>query len=672
MKNILLVNPDIESLVAPFEAITRLPTLDKRTFMTPLALSTLAALTPEDINVEIWDEAVQGRVHEAANLKQYDLVGVTGYVAHYQGAIRVARFFKRQGIPVAGGGPAVSASPERYRDDMDVLFIGEAEYTWPQFLADWQAGTHQKEYRQVIKPDVTQSPLPNWKSLHGTLTHYMVGGVQTTRGCPFDCEFCDVIFLYGRKPRHKTVDQVLAEVTALAKTGEIDGIFFCDDNFIGNPHYAKDLLKALIPVNNSFEKPIAFHTQVTLNVAKDDELLALMADANFGTLFIGIETPNKAALRETNKPTNYNTDIVADVHKILSYGLAIKGGMIVGFDHDDLDIFDQQFEFIQEACIPIPAINVLKIPVGTKLWSRMLKERRVIVARDNATRYVESIRAQTNLIPKLMTRSQLMAGYRDLLKKTDDWDSFAQRIKGFVSLIKRQPQVRPIAISEDRSRVVLQHLRDTVTDPKAGPAIFDILSHTRQVAPFMLRKVVGLVLQHLGAAEMSVHLQAALDKQIAMENAIPSYEPYIDRRPILIPDGFEAGYKTVFPSLYQKVVDHLADQSQLPEALIEVFTDFLTRWGEGFTHMEDHHIVALNEIADRTIAQRNEEQATSRVVRFGEGVYDAKQLMNQLRIEVLKSVERDLREHYGSSGPSTGDLIPIYGTKMGEAGALGA
>ncbi|MBI1927573.1 radical SAM protein [Candidatus Poribacteria bacterium] len=666
MKNILLVNPDIDSDIAPYEAILRLPFLDKRTFMTPLHLATLAALTPDDIKVDIWDEPVHGRIDETTHLKDYDLVGVTGYTAHLRGAIRLARLFRKRGIPVVIGGPAASAAPERYRDDCDVLFIGEAEYIWGQFISDWKAGAYQKEYRQVIKPDITDSPLPRWDSVAEVMKHYVVGGVQTTRGCPFDCEFCDVIFLYGRQPRHKSVERVIEEVCALERLG-VDSIFFCDDNFIGNPRYAKDLLRELIPVNNSFAKPLTYQTQITLNVAKDDEFLELLADANFSTLFVGVETPNIESLKETNKPQNYKTDILADVHKILSYGLPIKAGMIVGFDHDDQTIFDRQFEFIQEACIPVPAINMLKIPLGTKLWSRMLKERRVIVGRDDVTRYVEELRAQTNLIPKQMTRVELMTGYKHLLERVDDWENFAKRIKGFVSMVKRRPNVTYKQPSEENARLILQQLFNAIEDEKARMTIFDMLSSTRQQAPFMLRKIFALIVQHIGVAGMSEPLRAALDKQIALESSIPSYEPYIDKRPIFIPDSFQEAYRKVFPEIYQRVLDGLIDKSLLPEALIEVFTDFVMRWGETFEGMEDHHQVALQEIADRTIAAKNRTPGLQKVAHPGEDVSDTRTQMNQLRIEVLKSVERDLRKFDDAHSSDHSSSLEVYGTRFASA-----
>src|SRR5712664_3521369 len=227
MKKIFLVSPGAKAFLLPLQgALGR-----KTVYMTPLGLATVAALTPEDIEVDIWDEGVHGLITEATGLKKdYDLVGVTGYENHIERAKQVGRILRRRGLLVAVGGPGVSSSPELYRDDFDILFIGEAEHTWPRFIDEWKAGGHRSEYRQVGKVDMAHSPRPRWDKVD--IDRYYVGGVQTTRGCPFDCEFCDVIYIYGRQPRHKSVEQVMQEIRALERLGT-ESIFLCDDNFIG-------------------------------------------------------------------------------------------------------------------------------------------------------------------------------------------------------------------------------------------------------------------------------------------------------------------------------------------------------------------------------------------------------------------------------------------------------
>jgi radical SAM superfamily enzyme YgiQ (UPF0313 family) len=655
MKKILLVTPDFnpeETKVRSLSAgLTALKFLPQKTFMVPLGLATVAALTPNDIEVDIWDEAVHGLIGDDTDFKKdYDLVGVTGYINHLSRVRRLGEIFRRRGVPVVVGGPGVSSAPEHYRNDFDVLFIGEAEYVWPQFITEWKAGRSRPEYRQVAKLDMTHSPLPRWDKVATDMKHYVCGGVQTTRGCPFDCEFCDVIYIYGRQARHKSIEQVLEEITALERLG-VERIFLCDDNFIGNPHYAKNLLRALIPVNNAFRHPVAFFTQITLNVAKDDEMLELLADANFSGLFIGIETPNIESLIETNKPQNYKTDMLADIKKILSYGLPITAGMIVGFDHDDLTIFDRQFEFPQEACIPMPLPHMLKAPVGTKLWVRLHKEGRVVQFWEDGVKPLSDTRAWTNIIPKQMTRRELMSGYLRLVERLRDWGNFEARVKGMISLIRRQPNVKPRGTAWDPSLGVLKFVLEGMGKEERQAAI-RLLLYTRQRAPFMISKVMGLIArQYLEAAEVPF-LRETIEAQILLESRegfnLP-HEPTV----FFVPEAFKKPYKETFPALYERVLQGLIDKSRTHDALVEVIYDFLTRWGLTFEQFEEHHRAFLFEICDRTIAKENgtmpagagegAELGEAPGQKAGLGGGHTPVWLRRLADEVLRTVEQDLR-----------------------------
>jgi Radical SAM superfamily/Domain of unknown function (DUF4070)/B12 binding domain len=655
VKKILLITPDfnpeettVRSLAGGLTALKFLP---QKTFMVPLGLATVAALTPDDIEVDIWDEAVHGLISDETDFKKdYDLVGVTGYINHLSRVKQLGEMFRRRGILVAVGGPGVSSAPEHYRDDFDILFIGEAEYIWPQFTAQWKAGRYRPEYRQVEKLDMSRSPLPRWDKVAPEMKYYVCGGVQTTRGCPFDCEFCDVIYIYGRQARHKSIEQVLEEIIALERLG-VERIFLCDDNFIGNPRYAKDLLKALIPVNNAFDHPVGLFTQITLNVAKDDEMLALLADANFSGLFIGIETPNLESLIETNKPQNYKTDMNADIKKILSYGLPITAGLIVGFDHDDIDIFDRQFEFSQEACLPMPLAHMLKAPVGTKLWVRLHKEGRVVQFWQNGAKPLNDMRGWTNIIPQQMTRKELMSGYLSLVERLRDWRNFEARVKGMISLIQRQPQVKPRETTREQSLGVLKFIFEGMNNEERQSAI-RLLRYTRQRAPFMMGKVIALIArQYLEAAEVPF-LRETIEAQIRLESREDFkllYEPTV----FFVPEAFKKPYKEIFPALYERVNQGLIDKSRTQDAMVEVIYDFLTRWGHTFEQFEEHHRAFLFEIGDRTVAKEN---ATIRAgagerVQSGEAHDQTAGLsaghtpvwLRRLADEVLRTVEQDLR-----------------------------
>jgi radical SAM superfamily enzyme YgiQ (UPF0313 family) len=659
MKKVLLITPDFnpeETKVKDYSSrLTILKFLPQKAWMAPLGLATVAALTPDDIEVDVWDEAVHGMISDDTDFnKDYDFVGVTGYINHLWRVRELGKIFRRRGIPIAVGGPGVSSAPEHYRNHFDVLFIGESEHVWPQFIADLKAGRYRPEYRQVAKPDMAHSPLPRWDKVATDMKHYLFGAVQTTRGCPFDCEFCDVIYIYGRQARHKSIDRVLEEVIAQERLG-VERIFFCDDNFIGNPRYAKDLLRALIPLNNGFRRPIGFFTQITLNVAKDNELLELLADANFSGLFIGIETPNKESLVETNKPQNYKTDIVADVKKIQSYGLPITAGMIVGFDHDDPTIFERQLEFLQTACLAIPSVHMLKAPVGTKLWVRLHKEGRVLRFSEDLLTSSSDIRAGTNIFPKLMTRRELMAGYLRLITQVRDWRNFEARVKGMVSLIQRQPKVKLPSVPWKLKLGALKFVFFGL-DRQARRSGIRILLYTRRHAPFMTGKVVGMLArQYIEAAELPL-LRESVEAQIRLESEEAftlEFEPTV----FFVPEAFKKPYKDIFPALYERVHSALIDKSRTHDALVEVIYDFLTRWGLTFTQFEEYHRAFLFEVCDRTIAKENNSLPSG----AGEDVEPAEVpdhtpglgggltpvWLRRLADEVLRTVEQDLRSFRG-------------------------
>lgn len=524
MKRVLLVAPEFRE---PARDVRSLPLLQKKALMVPLQLATVAGLTPNHIEVDLWDEELHGRIEDTTGFdREYDLVGITGYTVHLPRAKQIAQVFRQRDIPIAIGGVGVSATPEQYGDVGDVLFIGEAELTWPRFIADWEAGHYRHEYIQAEKPDLVISPVPKWDSLADYMESYAWGAVQTTRGCPFDCEFCDVVHLHGHRPRHKPIERVLTEVSVLERLG-MRAIFFCDDNFIGNRRYAEEFLVDLVSLNRSFRSPIAFYTQLSIDVAKDDKLLELLADANFEGLFIGVETPNKDSLIEANKLHNVRGDLVAGCEKVMSYGLPIVALMVVGFDHDTTEIFDHQFEFHQEAHIPMSMTNLLKAPPGTRLWNRLLKEGRLLDVEkglyDGKGFFSKDTHGASNIIPKKMTRAELLSGYMNLMERIYDWDNFAGRVKEFISNIKRQPKVEQETDPEQGFLVAdYPDLNAFIPllDEKAQPAILSILLHTIQDAPFMMQKVLGLIVQQYLQAANLPSLREAILRQIQFEESV--------------------------------------------------------------------------------------------------------------------------------------------------------
>jgi hypothetical protein len=374
-----------------------------------------------------------------------------------------------------------------------------------------------------------------------------------------------------------------------------------------------------------------------MNLSKDDELLELMADANFNLVFIGIETPNKESLKEAQKRQNVRADLAGDVRKILSYGIAIRAGIIVGFDHDGPDIFDVQFDFIQSACLPSLAINMLKAPLGTRLWSRLRQEGRVVsVAQFQGRGHP---RTYTNILPKGLTRRELLVGYRDLLERVHRWDAFQRRLTGLVSAVRRRPRVAEPELSYEEA--LRQCLAEPVTD-EGRAAIESILAHTRETAPFMMRRVKILIVQHLKYLGTLAALRPQCDRQIEIESR-NDLALVLDNRAIPVRPAFRDAFPSIFPDVYRRVYLNLADKGKVPEALTEVFVDFLVRWGDSFEGLEEHHRDFLREIADRTCANANGEPPESFVPvpdDHDAPVPDVRRI--RLADDVLKAVEQAL------------------------------
>jgi radical SAM superfamily enzyme YgiQ (UPF0313 family) len=281
------------------------------------------------------------------------------------------------------------------------------------------------------------TPAPAWHLIPNVASRYLAGAVQTSRGCPFECEFCDVASLFGRKPRQKTIDRVLSELRILHASG-FDHVVICDDNFYGNKKYARNLLRELISQNRSLKNPLLLSSQITIDIAKNETTLALLAEANFNSIFIGIESPNTDSLVEANKPQNYRTDIISDIKKIQSYGIPVRAGIIVGFDHDDERIFQQQKQFLEDACISTQAVNILEALPNTQLWNRLQREGRITAGPE----LVSHSWSHTNIIPKQMTLDRLVNGYYDLIQDLARWESFDMRMRGMMGCVSRRPEAK--------------------------------------------------------------------------------------------------------------------------------------------------------------------------------------------------------------------------------------
>jgi radical SAM superfamily enzyme YgiQ (UPF0313 family) len=421
---ILLITPKNPPSFWTYDQI--LPTLGKRCIFPNLSMPTLAGLTGPEHEVVLVDENVADIDFDT----DADIVGVTGYIVHQERIREILAGFRERGRFVVVGGPYASLCPEEVTGLADVVFVDEAEETWPLFLTHFVAGSWKSEYRPDEKPDLTLAPAPRFDLLDVSKYHALT--IQFARGCPFTCEFCDIIVMYGRRPRAKSVSQLMAEVRECHRLGATQ-VFIVDDNFIGNRKLAKELLRELADWGAKNDYPLDFNTEVSLDVAGDDELLALMRAAHFTTIFIGIESPRKASLLETKKNQNTRGDLVENVRRVQSYGIQVQAGMIVGFDADDTSIFEEQLRFIQDAQIPVSMTGLLQALPKTPLHARISGEGRLL-AESGGDQFLVS-----NIEPVGMTRLELYRGYRWLVEELYDYSHYRARTLDF--LLSRGSQV---------------------------------------------------------------------------------------------------------------------------------------------------------------------------------------------------------------------------------------
>ena len=416
MADIVFINPRFE--ISYWGMEHALPLLGKRANMPVACLPLLAALTPAGHSVTLVDENVEALDWE--RLARADIVGVTGMSVQRQRMVEILTELKSRGVFTVVGGPWVSVQEDYFGDLADVIFIGEAEETWPQFLAQWQEGKHAGRYEQTEKSDMARVPTPRFDLLK--MHHYMFGSVQFSRGCPFQCEFCDIIVTFGRRPRLKTSAQIIAELEAL-RAQNIDIAFIVDDNLIGNKKAIKVLLRDLIAYQQKHGFPFDFFTEVSLDLAEDEELLQLMVDANIISVFIGIETPNEKSLKETKKYQNVRPagTILERVHKIQRFGIEVWCGMILGFDNDDATIFEAQSRFLKEARISTAMIGMLSAIPKTPLHDRLAHEGRLDPS--------DAPEFGTNVIPLRLSRKELRDGYVQLMADVYQPETYFDRLE---------------------------------------------------------------------------------------------------------------------------------------------------------------------------------------------------------------------------------------------------
>lgn len=426
--NALLVYPEFPDTFWSFKHAIRF--IHKKAALPPLGLVTLGALLPEKWSKRLVDTNVKKLT--AADLAWADCVFISAMVVQRDSARQVIARCKEAGLKVVAGGPLFTSEYEKF-GEVDHFVLNEAELTLPSFLADLEMNGARRVYKTAEFCDIRKTPTPMWELLD--LRRYASMSIQFSRGCPFNCDFCNVTALLGHRPRIKTADQIITELDSLYNLGWRGQLFFVDDNFIGNTRFLKtELLPALMDWRKD-KRGVPFYTEASVNLADDESLMQMMVEAGFDAVFVGIETPDEESLAECNKGQNKNRDMVEDVKRMQRAGLQVQGGFIVGFDNDSPSIFQRQIDFIQNSGIVTAMVGLLQAPPGTRLYERMKLENRLLgdMSGDN-------VDGTTNIIPN-MGLNTLREGYHDIMRNIYSPQQYYQRVRTFLQEYKA-PKIR--------------------------------------------------------------------------------------------------------------------------------------------------------------------------------------------------------------------------------------
>jgi radical SAM superfamily enzyme YgiQ (UPF0313 family) len=425
---VLLIYPEYPDTFWSFKHALKF--IRKRAALPPLGLLTIGAMLPREWSKKLVDVNVEKLTEK--DLAWADYAFVSGMVVQRESAHEIIARCKEAGLKIVAGGPLFTSEYDEF-EGVDHFVLNEAELTLPRFLADLEKGCAQHIYETSEFCDIRKTPAPMWDLMD--LKHYASMSIQFSRGCPFNCEFCNVTALFGHRSRIKTAEQIIAELDGLYDQGWRGQVFFVDDNFIGNKGYLKNhLLPALIQWQKG-KKGFPFNTEASVNLADDEPLMEMMVEAGFDAVFIGIETPNEESLAECNKQQNKNRNLLESVKRMQRAGLQVTGGFIVGFDSDTPSIFQRQIEFIQKSGIVTAMVGLLNAPPGTRLYERMRKEGRLIgiISGDN-------IDGTTNILPK-MGLDALREGYRNIMQQIYSPQHYYKRALTFLREYKA-PKIR--------------------------------------------------------------------------------------------------------------------------------------------------------------------------------------------------------------------------------------
>jgi len=417
--NVLLVYPRNPESFWSFKHVLQF--VSRKCAFPPLGLLTVAAMLPRGWSLRLVDLNVGDLTDD--QIRDADYVFLSGMIVHKQSAHEIAMRCAALGRTVVAGGPLFTSGHREF-PEIRHFVLGEAEEVIGQLVADMQRGTLQPVYRTPVWPDVRKTPVPRWDLID--MDDYVAMPVQFSRGCPFECEFCDIVVMNGRIPRTKEAAQLVGELEALRLAGWKDMVFVVDDNFIGHRKHARDLLRSLIEWRRRVRPTMGFFTEASVNLARYPELFELMVEAGFRKVFLGIETPSAEGLAECGKTQNRKLDLAESVATLQRAGLEVMGGFIVGFDSDPQDIFARQFEFIQRTGVVTAMVGLLTALPETALYRRLAREGRIL-----AETCGNNTEAALNFVTRL-DREQVISGYRDLMRRLYEPRNYYRRIRVFL------------------------------------------------------------------------------------------------------------------------------------------------------------------------------------------------------------------------------------------------
>ena len=427
--NALLIYPEFPATYWNFKYILKL--ISRKATEPPLGLLTVSSLLPESWNKKLIDMNVSKL--KDRDIKWADLVFISGIDIQKNSFKYALKRCHRLGVKIVAGGPMVTQNQEEF-PEISHFILGEAESVIKPFLDDLASGSAVKIYKNNDFPDIKESPVPDWNLID--MNDYATMDIQYSRGCPFDCEFCSITTLFGKKLRLKSPLQFITELESLYHAGWTGDVFIVDDNFIGNMNILKtELLPEIIKWQRKNHYPFNFNTEVSINLSDDEELMDLMVDSGFTSCFVGIETPQEEGLAECGKKQNMSRDMMQSVKAMQRKGLNVSGGFIIGFDSDKDDIFSKQFEFIQKSGIVNAMVGLLNAPCGTKLYDRLKKERRILNSSNG-----NNTDGSLNFITK-MDPEKLMKNYKKLIKTIYSPKIFAERVLTFLSEYKMSEHI---------------------------------------------------------------------------------------------------------------------------------------------------------------------------------------------------------------------------------------